>query len=283
MTDKIDLHSHSTASDGTLTPRELAKEAAERNISALALTDHDTVEGINEFKEACYEYGVEAISGVEISAQHSKTMHIVGLLIDTDSDILRGRLDILKSAREVRNRKMLDLLKKHDFDISEEDILTQKDGASLSNTGRAHIARTMVEKGYVHSVNEAFEKYLKKGNSCYVKRVTYSPEESIRIIKDAGGISILAHPIFITEDYDALYSLVKELREYGLDGMECYYNCYTKEFSKMCIEICEKTGLLQSGGSDFHGGNKPDVQLGRVSSGYVSMDILDKIKERRGL
>lgn len=283
MIDKIDLHSNSTASDGTYTPRELALLAARQDIRALALTDHDTVSGVREFAAACGEYGVEAVAGVEISAQYHKTMHIVGLFVDYEDEVLCEKLDKLRNARAVRNKKMLELLRKNGFDISEADILSQKEGASLSNTGRAHIARSMVEKHYVRSVNEAFKKYLKKGNSCYVKRITYSPEESIRIIKDTGGVAVLAHPVFITEDYDTLYGLAQELKEYGLDGMEGYYNCYTERFSKMCADICKKTGLLQSGGSDFHGLNKPDVELGTVSSGYVPYSLLNTIKEQRCL
>lgn len=283
MTDKIDLHSHSTASDGTLTPAELAEKASQMNIRALALTDHDTVDGLDEFSDFCGQFGVEAVSGVEISAQYHKEMHIVGLFIDAENRNLRKKLDILKNARETRNRKMLELLRKNGFDISEQDIVSQKEGANLCNTGRAHIARAMAEKGYVKSVSEAFTKYLKRGNSCYVKRITYSPEESIRIIKEAGGLAILAHPVFITEDYETLYSLTKELREYGLDGMECYYNCYSEDFAKMCFDICEKTGLLPSGGSDFHGTNKPDVELGAVSAGYVPYSILNRMKGQRSL
>lgn len=285
MTDKlkIDLHSHSTASDGTFSPSSLARRAKENGLCAVALTDHDTIAGLDEFHRACFEAGIEGISGVEISAQYHTEMHIVGLFIDEKNAALREKLDTLKSAREIRNRKMLELLRKNGFDITEKDIFSQKKDASLSNTGRAHIARAMVEKGYVASTNEAFVKYLKKGNSCYVKRITYSPEESIRLIKDAGGTAILAHPVFITEDYDTLYSLARTLKAYGLDGMECYYNCYTSKFANMCMEICKRTGLVQSGGSDFHGRNKPDIELGTVSAGCVPYSILRKIKEQRGL
>ena len=148
---------------------------------------------------------------------------------------------------------------------------------------RAHIAHAMVKKGYVASVDEAFKKYLSKGMSCYVPRKTYSPKESIEMIKNAGGLAILAHPVYITEDYDKLYSLLKQLKEYGLDGTECLYNCYSEEFSKMCFDICDKLGLVKSGGSDFHGGNKPDVELGKVSGGYVPYEFLLNMKEQRGL
>lgn len=284
MTDRliVDLHSHSTASDGTLSPSELAKKAHDDGICAVALTDHDTVDGLKEFMSACKDWGVEGISGVEISAQHDKTLHIVGLYIDENDTAIAQKLKTLRDGREVRNRRMLELLSENGFDITEEDILSQKDGALLGNTGRAHIARAMVQKGYVSDTNEAFSKYLKRGNSCYVKRITYSAKESIEMIKNAGGMAILAHPILITEDYDELFAFAKELKNAGLDGMECYYNNYTEKFSKMCQDICRRLDMAESGGSDFHGENKPDVHLGRVSTGTVPYSVLRRIKERRG-
>lgn len=283
MIKKIDLHTHSTASDGTFTPSEVAHKAHKTGLSAVALTDHDTINGLAEFKRACGEYGIEGISGVEISAKYEKEMHIVGLFIDENDTELAEKLDELKNAREVRNKKVLELVNGQGMEISVDDILSQKDGATLLNTGRAHIAHAMVKKGYVASVDEAFKKYLGKGMSCYVPRKTYSPKESIEMIKNAGGLAILAHPVYITEDYDKLYSLLKQLKEYGLDGTECLYNCYSEEFSKMCFDICDKLGLVKSGGSDFHGGNKPDVELGKVLGGYVPYEFLLNMKEQRGL
>lgn len=285
MTDnlKIDLHTHSTASDGTFSPREVAKKAKEAGLSAIALTDHDTTAGIGEFLLSCRESGIEGIAGVEISAKFRTEMHILGLFIDEKNEEFAEKLERLRNAREIRNREVLKLLAKNGFDITETDIISQKDGATLRNTGRAHIARAMVNKGYVKTTDEAFVNYLKKGNSCYVERITYSPEESIKMIKAAGGTAILAHPVYITEDYDELYKLLSELKSYGLDGIECYYNCYTEKFSHMCGEICDKLALLKSGGSDFHGANKPDIALGSVSAGYVPYSVLRKIKEQRGL
>ncbi len=285
MTDdlKIDLHTHSTASDGTLVPRELAKKAKAAGLSAIALTDHDTTAGLAEFLDECGKIGIEGISGVEISAQFSKEMHIVGLFVDENDTVFKEKLDNLRDAREVRNKKILDLARENGFDITENDIISQKNGVTLRNTGRAHIARAMIKKGYVQSVEEAFAKYLKKGCSCYVKRVTYSPRECIEIIKAAGGTAVLAHPIFISENYDELYTIIKELKEYGLDGIECYYNCYTKKFAGICKRICAELDLAQSGGSDFHGANKPDVEIGKVSENYVPYRVLLNIKERRGL
>lgn len=285
MTDnlKIDLHTHSTASDGTFSPKKVAQMAKEAGLCAIALTDHDTIDGLDEFCGECRALGIEGIPGVEISAQFRKEMHIVGLFVDESDAEFADKLERLRNAREIRNREVLRLLVKNGFDITEEDIISQKEGATLRNTGRAHIARAMVNKRYVKTVDEAFVSYLKKGNSCYAERITYSPEESIKIIKDAGGTAILAHPVYITEDYDELYKLLSGLKSFGLDGMECYYNCYTKEFSHMCEEICDKLTLLKSGGSDFHGANKPDIKIGAVSTGYVPDSVLAEIKKQRGL
>lgn len=280
---RIDLHTHSTASDGTLSPSELAQAAKSEGLSAIALTDHDTVDGTEEFTSACGKLGIEAVSGVEISAEFAKEMHIVGLFVNKDDAELRHRLSLLKNGREVRNRKMLELIRKNGMDISEADILAQKKGATLRNTGRAHIARAMVEKGYVKSANEAFTKYLKKGNCCYVKRITLSPEESIQLIKKAGGTAILAHPMYITQEEQSLLSLAAELKEYGLDGMECYYNCHSRLFTSVCESVCKKLDLLPSGGSDFHGSNKPSVKLGHVSVGSVPYRLLLNMKIKRGL
>ena len=165
MTDnlKIDLHTHSTASDGTLSPTELADMAKETGVTAAALTDHDTVDGVSEFLTACKERGIEGIAGVEMSAKYRKEMHIVGLFVDTDDTEFRAKLEALRGMREKRNREMLYLLEKNGFDITETDITSQKDGATMANTGRAHIARAMVEKGYAKSTGDAFAKYLKKG------------------------------------------------------------------------------------------------------------------------
>ena len=279
MTDKIDLHTHSTASDGTLTPLKLAKRAKQNGLRACAITDHDTTDGVKEFLDECGKIGVEGIPGVEISAQHDKTMHIVGLFVDAKDRELTEKLALLRGGREVRNRKMIKLLQKGGFDITEEDITSQKDGATMANTGRAHIAKAMVKKGYVRDTSEAFEKYIKRGNPYYVKRLTYSPRESIDMIHAAGGIAILAHPILIATDYDKLFPVVKEMKEYGMDGMECYYNNYTSEFAKMCREMCRTLNLLQSGGSDFHGANKPSIELGEVSTGFVPYDVLERMKE----
>lgn len=263
----IDLHMHSTASDGTLTPSELAAAAARKGIRAAALTDHDTVSGVAEFKSACAGYGIEAVSGVEISAKYKTEMHILGLFIDENNEQLVKRLDELKKTRLDRNAQMLELIRKNGMDITAADITGQKDGGQLENTGRAHIARALVEKGYASDIQNAFDLYLSKGKSCYIGRKLFTPEESIRLITDAGGIAVLAHPYYITQDRDELYKVLSWLKEMGLGGVESWYSEYPTEYRDLCIEMCKRLELLPTGGSDFHADNKPHIKIGEACGG----------------
>lgn len=280
----IDLHVHSTASDGTLSPQELAVYAKEAGLSAVALTDHDTADGVSAFLDACRKAGIEGIGGVEISAKYKKEMHILGLFIDdTDAEFMQS-LRSLRASRRERNERMLALAREHGFDISEDDICMQKEGATLSNTGRAHIGRALADKGYALDVQDAFDRYLSKGKPLYVSRKTFSPSESIALIHRAGGLAVLAHPIFITTDEAELRALLTELKGYGLDGVECYYSEYTDEFERLCVRLCEELGLLKTGGSDFHGTNKEHIQIGHMTNGRITPDeVLNEIKRKRGL
>lgn len=264
MADICDLHMHSDASDGTLSPSQLAEAVYDCKIKAAALTDHDTIDGVAEFKKRCTELGIKSVSGVEISAKYKTEMHILGLFIDEKNPQLIKKLDELKKSREQRNYEMLELVRKNGFDISEEDITGQKAGGNLSNTGRAHIAQAFVKKGYADSIQDVFDKYLSKGKSCYISRKLFSPEESIRLIKDAGGIAVLAHPYYITQNKDELYELLLWLKSLGLDGVESWYSKYPTEYRDLCLEMCDKLNLIPTGGSDFHADNKPDVKLGKA-------------------
>ncbi len=278
----IDLHTHSTASDGTLTPAELARAAKDAGLSVIAITDHDTVSGAEEFLSECERVGITGIAGVEISAKFRTEMHILGLFVDyTDAEFIE-KLAVLKNARSIRNREMIKRLHEAGFDVSEEDILALKDGATLDNTGRAHIASILRDKGYVTSVQEAFDKYLSRGCPFYVPRVTYPPAESIAMIKKAGGIAVLAHPIFITREREELRALLADLQAAGLDGVETYYSEYDEEFTQMCSELADEVGLLKTGGSDFHGANKPHIALGRVYGGFVAYELYERLVGKRG-
>lgn len=277
----IDLHMHSTASDGTLTPSELAKAAARAGIQAAALTDHDTVSGVAEFKNTCAELGIEAVSGVEISAKYKTEMHILGLFIDENNPKLVKRLDELKKTRLNRNAEMLELIQKNGMNITAADITGQKDGGRLENTGRAHIARALVEKGYAKDIQNAFDLYLSKGKSCYVSRKLLSPEDSIRLVKEAGGIAVLAHPYYITKDRDELYDLLVWLKSMGLGGVESWYSEYTEEYRDLCLDMCKRLDLMPTGGSDFHAENKPHIKLGEACGGLeIPYSLLETIKSK---
>lgn len=275
MTDSVDLHIHSNASDGTLTPSEIALEARRAGLRAAALTDHDTVSGAAEFYEKCLEIGIEPIAGVEISAKFRCEMHILGLFVDIKNKEFLEKLSRLENARYDRNKAMLEKFRELGFDIKAEDITCQKPNGTLENTGRAHMAAALVKKGYASDTNEAFDKYLIKGKPAYVPRLTYSPGESIEMIKDAGGLAVLAHPVYITTDEHELRELLIELKSCGLDGVESMYSDYTEDFSGMCLRLCDELGLLPTGGSDFHGANRPAVKLGDVRVPY---EFLERLK-----
>lgn len=277
----IDLHMHSSESDGTLTPAQLAACAAQNGICAAAITDHDTVSGVAEFKRACAQLGVEAVSGVEISAKYKTKMHILGLFIDESNPELKKRLDYLKKTRLTRNSEILDLMRKHGIDITAADITGQKEDGRLESMGRVHIARALVKKGYAPDIQNAFDMYLLKGKSYYVQRKLLEPEECIQLIKGSGGIAVLAHPCFITKDKDKLYKLLDWLKSMGLDGVESWYSEYTPEYRDLCMEFCAKFGLVPTGGSDFHGENKPHIKIGTAcGEEEIPYSLLEGVKRK---
>lgn len=278
MTDKIDLHTHSTRSDGTNTPAELARLAYNAGLRAVALTDHDTVDGVDEFCAECERLGVEGIRGVEIGTKYKRELHIVGLYAHGDEfDKVIAKL---RDGRKIRNEQMLKKLSEYGFDITEDDIVDKDSGADMESVGRVHMANALVEKGYAKDRDDAFERLIAKGRPCYVSRFALTPEESISFIKRCGGAAIWAHPVYAADSEEEIRELAMRLKGAGLDGMECYYSRYTDEQTEMCKRIAEETGLLKSGGSDYHGGNKPDVKIGKVNGGFVPYELLEKIKER---
>lgn len=274
----IDLHTHSTCSDGTLTPVELAHLAYEEGLCAVALTDHDTKKGASQFVKECEKLGIMGIEGVELSAEYKKELHIVSLFAsgeEFDSTVLR-----LQNGRGDRNLKMLELLRNEGFDITVDDIAAMNKEVTPKSFGRPHMARALVQKGYVKDFQEAFDKYLAQGKRCYLDRFRLSPKECIELIKHSGGIAVWAHPVYTVENEDELLNTVIQLKEYGLDAIECRYSRYTQEQTDMCMRVAKKAGVLMSGGSDFHGEHKPDVKLGRVFGGRVPYEYLEKMMER---
>ncbi|MDF2877452.1 MAG: hypothetical protein K0S30_548 [Clostridia bacterium] len=265
----IDLHVHSNISDGTLSPDKLALYAKHKGLSAIALTDHDTVAGI----EACTHQGnlidLMVIPGIEFSAEYGdQEIHILGYYIDSHHPLLLGQLSRLIESRKQRNMLMLEKLNKLGFPITAQDLVS--DSSSQTVFTRAHFAAALYKKGYVKSRSEAFQKYLGKGKPCYVKRSHFTPEECIDTIHRVGGLAVLAHPYLYDLNNSQLYALLKKLTSDGLDGLETLYATHSKEEVASLLSLCITFRLFPTGGSDFHGDNKPGLDIG---IGYGDLQI----------
>lgn len=277
MNKYIDLHTHSTCSDGTLTPTEVVKLAKERGLSAIALTDHDTIDGLCEAIDAGRKYGIEVITGIEFSVAADTEMHLLGLGFDLDCPAITNILDEMIVQREKRNHIVIELLKNIGIDITIDDILAE---ATSRVTGRSQIAKAMLKKGYVSSIKEAFDKYLSFGKPAFVDKNTLSPEDAINIIHKSGGKAFLAHLNQTGKSDEELYELLTHLKKCGLDGIEGYYTEYTDDMNTRYRKMAEDIGLLLSGGSDFHGTNKDGYELGTGKGNLrIPYEILEKIKQ----
>lgn len=263
----VDFHTHSTFSDGTMTPTELIKHAEEVGLSAIALTDHDSVDGIKEAFEASKNSSVEFIPGIEFSVTADTEIHIIGLFIDPNNEILLKTIEKTRSQRKNRMEEICRKLRDHGFDITYEEALKLAGGDFL---GRAHIAHLMMQKGYVESIKEAFDKYIGLNKPCYAVKKEITPQDAITAIRSAGGLAFLAHLHQTKFDKDKLFTLLSELKNYGLNGIEGYYTEYTNEHIIEFRTLAQKLGLFYSGGSDFHGTMKPQVKL---KSGYSDLHI----------
>jgi len=267
----IDLHVHSIFSDGTNTPAELIEMAATHGLSAVAITDHDTMGGIVPLLEAAEGTSVEAVPGIELSAECERgTMHILGYFIDHTCETLKKKVDTVRKGREARNREILKKLNKLGYVIMWSDI---EDQAGADVVGRPHFAEALVVRGHVKSRKAAFDLLLAKGRPAYVERYRFTARECIELIREAGGIAVLAHPATIYMPDDQLKGLVKGLAECGLGGIEAYYAEHHPEnivrFSKWAKEM----GLICTGGTDYHGGNTPDLKLG---TGFGQLRVPDE-------
>lgn len=257
----IDLHIHSTFSDGSCTPAELVKMAADLNLESIALTDHDSIEGVPEFLSAHPECSIERIAGVELSAEFSPgTMHILGYGIDPDSSLLRDKLNWIKMRRISRNREIVQRLNEIGLEITWDEV-TEYAGSDI--VGRPHFAQAMIARGYCRNKQDAFDRYLAKGRGAYIERKRLSPESCISLILSAGGVPVLAHPTTLKLNRTRLVRTVRELCEMGLEGIECYYSQYSRADSENMKSVADQFSLIMTGGSDFHGEGNPAVKLGR--------------------
>lgn len=277
----IDLHTHSNCSDGTFSVKELMDYAHEKNLSAIALTDHDTVDGLDEgalyVKEKYPD--MEFVPGIEFSTvEEGKDVHIVGLYIDHHNTEFTGKLQQFIDSRTERNKKMCKKLSEEaGIPISYEELVSSFPGAVLT---RAHYAKFMVDRGYARNRNEVFDKYI--GDNCpyYVEREKISPEEAIGYVLEAGGVPILAHPILYHMSDRKLDALVARLKGAGLKGIEAIYSTYSPSEERQIKELAAKYNLAVSGGSDFHGANKPKIDLGTgMGKLFLPEDLLGPIKE----
>lgn len=273
----IDLHVHSTASDGSFTPTEVVHLANEAGMTAIALTDHDTVSGISEAIAAADRTELQVVPGVELSCIYKeKELHILGLYIDHTSESLNTYLTETARKRAARNEEMASAFQADGFDISMDDLTL---GNPKTTITRAHFARALCAKGYVSSPDQAFKKYLNPDRPYYRKRAVITPEEAIRAIRDAGGFPVLAHPCQYKFGWNETEELIVYLRSLGLGGLECYHSSNNPYESGKLRVLADKHALAITGGSDFHGAAKPDIQIGIGRGGLrISAEYLDAIK-----
>lgn len=268
----VDLHVHSNKSDGTFTPSELVTMAIQKNLTALALTDHDTTDGLAELTHAAQGKPLEVVPGIELSTEYEgKDIHIVGLFIDPEQPDFKAHLKSFVESRDARNRKMCANLQEAGIPISYEALQEANPGSVIT---RAHYGTWLLEHGVVSSVADAFSKYLGDHTPYFVPREKVTPQQAVSLIQKAGGLAILAHPILYRMSRERLDILVRRLKEVGLTGIEAIYATYNSREENQIRQLAIKYDLLLSGGSDFHGFAKPKLELG---TGYGHLCVPDEV------
>jgi predicted metal-dependent phosphoesterase TrpH len=269
MNSKIDLHIHTAHSDGFYSPTEVVRKSKERGLEVISITDHDNLSGIAEAISAGKEIGVEVIPGVEISSDvRDKEVHILAYFIELENKELERYLTFFREERIKRAVRMVKRLNTLGFPLTINDVM---DKASNSAVGRPHIAQALLERGFVNSYYEAFNKYIGNGCPAFEKKVHLSPQSAFKIISDAGGLSFIAHPGYMPE------VLLKEIIEAGVDGIEVIHPSHSPQQVKFYRGIVNEYFLLDSGGSDFHGGKREDEHnLGKFYTSSASVEAMRK-------
>jgi hypothetical protein len=257
---RIDLHLHTTHSDGSLSPAQVITLAHQAGVVAAAITDHDITSGIPEAMETGQRYGIDVIAGVEISALFGDSeLHMLGYFLDWQDETLTERLARLRESRHRRNPRIVERLQAAGIDLTYDEVRSL---AGTDAVGRPHIARVLVEKGVVASAQEAFDLWLAEGRPAYVPRELPTPAEAIRWIRAAKGLPVLAHPTWIKIAEHSLADLIRQLKADGLAGIEVHYSTHTARQTQEYLALAKQLDLLVTGGSDFHGVTKPDIHVG---------------------
>ena len=276
-----DLHTHSNYSDGTLTPTELVHEAASNGIDALALTDHNTVNGLEEFFAAGERYGVETVGGVELTCEYGgREVHMLGLFVTAESrDVISEYCSKLTQSKYESNVRLVESLARAGYAIdSIEDIYAR---SGHGNVNRAHIAESLIAHGHVSSVSEAFSDLLSPERGYYIPPVRPDAIATVRLIKRIGGLAVIAHP-YLSLTPEQLESFLPKAKKEGLDGMETYYSKYSSETHTLARETAHRYALLESGGSDYHGARKAEIALSSRDGFYTPYEVYIPLKKRSG-
>jgi 3',5'-nucleoside bisphosphate phosphatase len=274
---RLDLHLHTTHSDGSLSPADVVGLASKAGVTALAITDHDIMTGIPDAIATAQPLGIEVIPGVEISSQHGESeVHILGYFVDWHDVAFDARLGTLRESRHRRNPLIIDRLQGLGIDITYEEVCAM---AGTDAVGRPHIARILMDKRVVTSAKDAFDRFLAQGRPAYVPRELPNPIEAIQWIKAAKGLAVLAHPTWVKTSEGTLTNLVRQLKATGLDGVEVHYSTHTARQTREYLSLAKQVNLLVTGGSDFHGVTKPDIEVG-IGKGtlHVPDTLLPKLK-----
>jgi len=268
----IDLHTHTAKSDGTYTPKELVDYGVKKGLKAIAITDHDTIDGVAEAVHAAKNKEIEIIAGIECSAEcMGKEIHLVGLFINIEDSRFLAELKHLRQVRENRNNKMIKLLSENNITVELEKLKERFPNSILT---RMHFAKYLMEKGYVSDIQAAFDRYLGDKACCYVKKEQPQSKDIITMIKNNGGVPVLAHPLLYHLSEVKLETMIRYLTECGLLGIEVIYSTHTARNESYLYSLAERYGLAVSGGSDFHGTNKRNIDLG---SGRGNLRVPEEI------
>jgi len=285
----VDLHCHSTASDGTLPPTEVVRLAKQRELTALALTDHDTIGGVVEAAEEARKIGLDFLPGIEISAEfpHPGTMHILGYGVDPQSKTLGDLTRQLLEGRDSRNPRIIKRLQELGISITMEEVEQEaRKGAPVDANkplvvGRPHIAAILMRKGYVSTIKQAFDKYLAPGGLAYFDKERLSPRQALEMIRGSSGIPVLAHPVQLRTENDAqLERIIKDLLDLGLMGLEVIHSDHDAALIEKYSALADRYKLLKTGGSDFHGTNKKNIDLGVANGNRIPRIFFDALVDQ---